>query len=133
MSAKSDADFKRFASAFVCAYWSTVKGGTFSMPPDEAVEETLEDLLSAVSFEIEPTNQGCHQFRMTGEAGDWWRFRFDGQPGSWRLVGASARSEKKNSPHDLLGDVYATHFRPFLEHVATQANKHSEQGVDPNA
>jgi hypothetical protein len=133
MSADSNADFERFASFFVRAYWSTIKDGTFSMPPNDPVEGTLEELLSAVSFEIEPKNQGHHQLRMTGEVGDWWKFGFGGQRGTWKLTSASARSDKKNSPHDLLGEVFAQHFRPFLEHVAAQANKHSEQDVPPNA
>lgn len=79
MNANSNADFERFASSFVRAYWSTIKDGTFSMPPNEPVEETLEELLSAVSFEIEPINQGRYEFRMTGEAGDWWAFNTKGQ------------------------------------------------------
>jgi hypothetical protein len=128
MKANSNADFERFASSFVRAYWSTIKEGTFSMPPNEPVEETLEELLSAVSFEIEPINQGSHEFRMTGEAGDWWAFGFNRQRGTWKIMSASARSDKKNSPHDLFDEGYAPHFRPFLEHVAAQANKHSESG-----
>ena len=133
MSADPNEDFERFASAFVRAYWSTIKDGTFSMPPDEPVEESLDDLLSAISYTVERSNHGKRQFLMTGEAGDWWRFGFASRGGVWELTSASARSDKKNSPHDLLGEVYAPHFRPFLEHVANLANNGSEQGVDPNA
>lgn len=103
------------------------------MPPDEPFEESLKELLSSISFANETGGGGRHQFLMTGEAGDWWRFGFDYQSGDWRLASAAARSEKKSSPHDLLSGVYASHFRPFLEHVAAQANKHSERGVEPDA
>lgn len=126
MNADSDAGFERFASSFVRSYWRTVKDGVFPMPPDEPVEETLEELLASISFAIEPAKQGRRHFRMTAEAGDWWEFGFDFQRGAWKLARASARSETKNSPHNLLGEVYAPHFRPFLEHVANMANNHSE-------
>ncbi|MEM9283813.1 MAG: hypothetical protein AAGA96_18480 [Verrucomicrobiota bacterium] len=129
MTADPDADFDRFASAFVRAYWSTIKDGTFLMPPDEPVEESLDDLLSSVSYAVEPSNHGNRQFRMTGDAGDWWRFGFDCRGGVWELTSAAARSDKTNSPHDLLDEVYAPHFRPFLDHVTNHANDRSEQGA----
>ena len=132
MSAGSDTDFEKFASSFVHWYWSTTKDGMFSMPPDEPVEESLEELLSSVSYTVETGDGKWHRILMTGEAGDWWRFGFDYRNRTWMLSRASARSDKKNSPHDLLGDVYASYFRPFLEHVAAQANRHSEQGAAPN-
>src|SRR5436309_2660435 len=50
--------FESFSSAFVRAYWQTVKGGKFSMPPDEPVEETVEELVSSVSRETERVQSG---------------------------------------------------------------------------
>jgi len=129
MKADLETNFEQFVAAFVHAYWSTIKNGDFPMPPDEPVDESLEELLSSVSFTIESGNGLDHKFRMTGEAGDWWRFGFYCQNENWKLVRASARSEKKHSPHDLLDQVYAPHFRPFLEHVTDQANNSSNPGV----
>ena len=65
--------------------------------------------------------------RMTGAMEDWWLFGFRLCDGTWKLMSASARSDKKNSPHDLLGAIYVSYFRPMLEHVTTKANEDSEQ------
>jgi len=132
MNPDLDTAFKRFASAFVDAYWRAVKDGTFSMPPNEPVEESLEELLSAVSYTTElkgARNQARKEYmlRMTGEMGDWWIFGFSRCGKAWKLVSASARSDNKNSSHDLLGVVYESYFRPLLEHSTTSANKDSEQ------
>lgn len=108
------------------------------MPPNEPVEESIEELIDAVSFATGrlgnriPKRQG-YTLKMTGEMGDWWTFGFVHRGGAWNLQSASARSEKKNSPHDLLDAVYEPYFRPLLEHATAQANKASEQDVDPNA
>ena len=71
MSAGSDTDFEKFASSFVHWYWSMIKDGMFSMPPDEPVEESLEQLLSSVSYTVETADDKWHRILMTGEAGDW--------------------------------------------------------------
>jgi hypothetical protein len=60
-------------------------------------------------------------------------FDFNHYNGAWKLMSASARSDKRNSPHDLLGAVYESYFRPMLEHATTRANKDSEQDVRGNA
>jgi hypothetical protein len=138
MHADLDAAFDQFASTFVREYWTVIKDGTFSMPPDEPVEESVEELIAAVSYAAEGNGARNRQeqrytFRMTGEMGDWWMFGFECRSGAWNLLSASASSDKKNSPHDLLDSVFESYFRPLLEHVTTQANKASEQGVDPNA
>ena len=41
--------FESFARNFIRAYWQTVKSGTFSMPPNEPVQETVDELLAEVS------------------------------------------------------------------------------------
>ncbi|MGF1530612.1 MAG: hypothetical protein ACFCU4_04565 [Puniceicoccaceae bacterium] len=132
MNPDLDAAFERFTSAFVNQFWRAVKDGTFSMPPNEPVEDSLEELLSAVSFTTEQKgarNQAGKEYmlRMTGEMGDWWMFGFSHCGKAWKLVSASARSDKRNSPHDLLGAVYESYFRPMLEHATASANKDSEQ------
>ena len=126
MNPDLDTAFARFASGFVEAYWRTVKDGTFSMPPNEPVEESMEELLSAVSYTTEQKGKE-YMLRMTGEMGDWWIFGFSYCGKAWKLVDASARSDKRDSPHDLLGVVYEPYFRPILEHAMTSANKDSEQ------
>jgi len=117
------ASFENFASAFVHAYWQTVKSGDFPMPPNEAIEETLEELLSAVSYstDVQTPEISC-KLLMTGQHGDWWHFAFRGTDHGWSLVGCSARSDDDSNPHDLLGPVYSRYFGPFLRHVTKVAN-----------
>ncbi len=130
MFANPDADFERFAAGLVRSYWSTVKSEAFSMPPNEPVEESLDELLSSVSYKIEQCIDGNFQLLMTGEAGDWWRFGFTRRGRAWEMTSASAKSDNTNSPHDLMNGVYAPHFRPFLRHVTDQANDGSEGHQD---
>jgi hypothetical protein len=119
--------FEVFARDFVRAYWQTVKSGEFPMPPNEPVEETLDELLSVVSYstEIQPASNGCdlsYKLLMTTTHGDWWHFTFRRTIGGWSPVGCSAPSDDGPNPHDLLGTVYANDFEPFLRHVANVAN-----------
>lgn len=119
--------FESFARDFVRAYWQTVKSGTFSMPPDEPVEETVDELLAAVSHETEIGTSSNHsgplfKIRMTNRLGDWWIFIFREISPAWNLVGCSARSGEDGKPHDLLGPVYSQYFEPFLRHVTEAAN-----------
>jgi len=114
MRAVAHSNFEAFAGAFVRAYWEVIKSGTFSMPPDEPVEESIEQLLSEVSHRTE--------FHMENAHGDWWRFSFRASGGRWELVRALARSESE-IPHDLLGPVYSHHFAPMLRHVERVTNE----------
>ncbi len=119
--------FETFSSAFVRAYWQTVKGGNFSMPPDEPVEETVEELISSVSQETETVQSGTgsrplYKLRMTNASGDWWLFSFREGPRGWVLAGCSASSDDDGKPHDLLGPIYYSYFDPFLRHVTELAN-----------
>ncbi|RPI78518.1 MAG: hypothetical protein EHM45_06260 [Desulfobacteraceae bacterium] len=120
--------FDQFARRFVRAYWETVKADIFAMPPNEPVEESLEELLAAVSHETEMENERrqstpVFRLRMTHRLGDWWLFCFrDGSRG-WELLAASARSNDEQKPHDLLGPAYDRWFRPFLAHVTELARK----------
>jgi len=120
-----DAAFECFASAFVVAYWSAVKDGAFPIPPDEPVEESLEELLSAVSYTTDGKGQE-YTLRTTRDQGDWWMFGFRPHGGAWNLLRASARSGKNNPAHNLLGVVYEPYFRPLLEYATTRANKDTE-------
>jgi len=121
-----ESHFRFFAEIFVRKYWETVKNRTFQMPPDEPVDETIEELLSRVSHEIEvgpasAKDKPLHTLRMVNTYGDSWLFRFRNSRGSWELVAASAQSDGM-TPHDLLGPVYARYFGPFLRHVTDAAN-----------
>ena len=120
-------NFEVFAREFVHKYWETVKNREFPMPPDEPVEETLKEILSQVSFEIElessagPTKP-LHKLRMMYAGGMWWLFTFRESAGQWELVGCSAKSDDDERPHDLLHLVYSRWFSPFLSHVTKAAH-----------
>lgn len=91
------------------------------MPPDEPVTESLEELLSQISYKTEHNKES--QIRMSNEDGDWWLFGFKQINTDWTLQSASAKSDKIFSPHNLLDSVYGSYFRPFLEHTTNKANK----------
>jgi hypothetical protein len=124
--------FESFSSAFVRAYWQTVKSGSFPMPGDEPVRETVEELISSVSQETEIEQSGTgsgpqYKLRMTHASGAWWLFSFREGPRGWVLAGCSARSDDDGKPHDLLGPVYCSYFDPFLRHVTEVAN--AQEGI----
>jgi hypothetical protein len=123
MSTAAVSKFESFAGVFVRKYWETIKSDAFSMPPHEPVEESIEELLSGVSHRTEFHREGIlHELHMENAHGDWWRFTFRANSGRWELVGASARSDGE-TPHELLGPVYAPHFAPLLRHVERVANE----------
>ena len=81
MNAAALSRFELFAEAFVRKYWETVKSGAFPMPPDEPVEETIEELLSDISHQTElgpASGHGSPSYvlRMMSAHGDWWLFVF---------------------------------------------------------
>jgi hypothetical protein len=120
--------FEAFAAEFVRAYWEVVKSPQFSMPPDEPVVETIDELLAAVSHSVGyETSSTCSTapfwLHMSGQRGDWWDFRFHQTADGWRLVNAAARSEDQAKSHNLLAGVYAPYFAPFLRRVTGLANK----------
>jgi hypothetical protein len=122
MSAVAHSNFEVFAEAFVRAYWETIKGGAFSMPPNEPVDQSIEELLAEVSHRTEFHPEGSlHELHMENTHGDWWRFSFRATGRRWQLVGASARSDSE-TPHDLLGPVYSRYFAPLLRHVEKVTN-----------
>jgi len=119
--------FARFAQQFVRAYWETVKRGEFNMPTNEPVEESVEELLAAISHEtsVEPPigkGRSLYRLRMEGAYGNWWLFGFHDLMKTWALVAASVRSDKDASPHDLLEGFYSAYFGPFLRRVTELAN-----------
>lgn len=122
--------WESFARRFVREYWAVVKAGTFSMPPNEPVEESLPELLARVSYTTEyeglaGQDDGLYKLRMadTLEGWGWWLFSFRHNGGRWKVVGCSARSDDEKRPHDLLGPVYAKWFEPFLAHVTERATR----------
>ncbi|MEQ8768624.1 MAG: hypothetical protein RL885_32255 [Planctomycetota bacterium] len=117
MSDSARSDFEPFASAFVRAYWECVQNGAFPMPPDEPVEETLDELLAEISFQT-----SGDVLEMENTHGDRWSFGFRWRGGRWELIEASCDSDG-GSPSDLLGPVYAEHFEPMLRHVERKANE----------
>lgn len=119
---------KKFAAEFVRAYWEIAKSNEFSMPPNEPVEETVEELLAAVSHKVESDSPATGvkpscKIHMWGQSGDWWDFGFKKTTDGWSLVDAAARSDDDTRPHNLLGTEYAPYFEPFLRHVTEVANK----------
>jgi len=125
MSAAGISRFESFAKVFVRKYWETVKSGAFPMPPDEPVEETIDELMSGISHqtELKDASRGgtAYTLRMMSTQGDWWLFTFRDSGRRWVLVGASANSGTR-TPHDLLGPVYSCYFEPFIRHVERVAN-----------
>lgn len=117
------ARFEPFAGTFVRRYWEAVKSGAFPMPPDELVEEGIEDLLSKISYtvEIPDRDAGLYLLHMVNDHGDWWRFSFRVSGRRWVLAGASAKSDG-DTAHDLLGPVHRGYFAPFLRRVEEAAN-----------
>jgi hypothetical protein len=119
--------FELFAREFVRAYWHTVKSAQFPMPPDEPVEETVEQLLAEISHEIEiesssTRSEPLYKLRMTSIHGDWWLFSFREARNAWTPIGCLASSDDDEKPHDLLGPLYSQYFEPFLRHVTAIAN-----------
>jgi len=96
------------------------------MPPDEPVEETLEELLSEISHTTEEHSTGSsgptHVLRMTSTSGDWWLFGFRETKRGWALTECVAPSLDEAHPHDLMARPYAKYFRPFLQHVTATAH-----------
>jgi hypothetical protein len=120
--------FETFAQRFVRSYWETVKSGAFPMPPNEPIDETVEELLSAVSHRTElDESRDCPilHVQMTGAFGDWWRFSFREAAGTWMIIGGLTNSNDKQNPHDLLGSIYEPYFGSFLRHVTSIANEES--------
>ena len=120
--------FETFAQRFVRAYWETVKSGAFPMPPNEPIDETVEELLSAVWHRTElDESSDCSilHVQMTSTIGDWWRFSFREAAGAWTIIGGLAKSNEKRNPHDLLGSIYEPHFGSFLRHVTSIVNEES--------
>jgi len=127
MSDNYQEDFASFARQFVQSYWETVKNGDFPMPPNEPVEETVEELIADVSYTTELMNaadksSALYELVMTSRLGDWWRFGFQRDPAGWNLVKCAARSDDDAQPHDLLDAVYSQYFNPFLMHITDAAN-----------
>ena len=128
MNVAAQRSFEQFAGAFVRCYWETVKSGAFPMEPDEPVEETVEELLSEISYSVEfesgsGSTRPLHELRMTNTAhGDWLLFDFQQAACGWTIVGCFAKSLDPEKPHDLLGPVYERSFKPFLRHVSEVAN-----------
>ena len=128
MRTEDPSGFDVFAGEFVRAYWETVKSGDFPMPPDEPVEETLEELLADVSHTTEvlspcTRSEASRSLHMSNTYGDWWAFQFRESVEGWKLVSAAARSDDDTRPHDLLDVVYRPYFGPFIRHVTEVANK----------
>jgi hypothetical protein len=126
MNSAAHSRFELFAQEFVRKYWETVKSGAFPMPPNEPIEETVEELLSGVSHqtELKPASARggpSYVLRMMGTYGSWWLFTFRDSGRARELVGASAPSDNQ-TPHELLGPVYSQYFEPFLRHVTKAAN-----------
>jgi hypothetical protein len=115
--------FDTFASHFVRCYWQTVKSEAFPMSPFEPVEESLEELISAVSFEasISPKD-GSGAIVMRSKHGDSWNFAFLKGPHGWQAISCFVPSGDPGATHDLLGPVYGQYFGPFLRHVCECAN-----------
>lgn len=120
------ASFDSFAQSFVRAYWETVKHGDFAMPPNEAVEETVEELLAVISHSTEiqlvpGPSDILFKLRMTSEYEDCWLFAFRDTSAGWTLVSCLTQPGSVTQ-NNLLEAPYSQWFKPFLEHVTRRAN-----------
>jgi hypothetical protein len=127
MNGHAEDTFERFARRFVVAYWETVKRGVIDMPPNEPVGETLEELLSAVTFVADfrresRTNEAFGRLHMTGALGAWWHFEFQLANDQWQIIEATAKSDSE-TPRNLLGGIFSS----FLGHVVEAANNEVPQ------
>lgn len=120
-------EIEAFAVEFVRAYWETVKSNSFAMPPNEPIEETVEELIAGVSHTIEMDSpcSGLNVFKlhMADQHGSWWNFHFQKTAKIWSLVGATARSDDDTKPHNLLDEFHVAFFGPFLKHTTEVANR----------
>lgn len=119
--------FKPFAEAFVRKYWEAIRSDTFSMPPNEPVEETLDELLTGISYQMELTPNSddgglLYALRMLDAHGDWWMFTFQCSAGTWEIVAASAGTLDQ-AANDLFCPAYEPYFGPLLRHVTLEAAK----------
>ena len=108
--------FESFAKRFVHCYWETVKSQRFPMPPNEPIEESLDEILSGVTFETEEIGVE-HVLLMRSEDWAWWKYTFRNTADGWMLTEGNARSLDPSEPHDLLAPPYESWFRPFLTYV----------------
>ena len=113
--------FEAFVERFVRCYWETVKAQKFSMPPNEPVEESVEEILSAVTTSVEKVGAD-HVLLMRSGDWAWWKYIFRSTVDGWVITGGSARSLDRSAPHDFLAPPYEQYFRPFLIYVTQCAN-----------
>ena len=125
------ASFEAFAERFVRCYWETVKAQTFSMPPDEPIEESIDEILSCVTSNTERVGADHILFMNSGDWA-WWKYVFRSTSDGWMVTGCSARSLDPSVPHDLLAPPYDHWFRPFLIYVTQCAQSGSKQGRPNN-
>ena len=111
-------EFESFAARFVRCYWETLKSQRFLMPPNEPINESIEEILAAVSYTTEESGAD-HILLMRSGDRDWWKYTFRRSAEGWTVTGCSARSLDPAAPHDLLAIPYEIWFRPLLTY-ATQ-------------
>ena len=116
--------FEAFVERFVRSYWTTVKAQKFSMPPNEPVEESVEEILAGVATSIEKVGAD-HVLVMRSGDWAWWKYVFRSTAAGWVVTEASARSLDRSAPHDFLAPPYDQYFRPFLIYVTQCANSGS--------
>ncbi len=124
----SPPSFEEFATVFVETYWETARANKFPMPPNEPVEESLENILESISIKtathsLPGSAVETHTLRMTGDAGSWWEFTFRGTASNWSIIDFTAPSQIPRTPHHLLEPPYDEYFRPFIDHVVSVTHR----------
>jgi len=125
-----DAEFKRFAQRFVRCYWEEIaRGAPEFASHSEPCKQTPEELLQEIDYDAsceraegESVCDGTCVLRMVGAGGDAWRFTFRQGNAKWLLVAATSGSKQDEARVDLLDEVYAQWFRPFLERIIDSAS-----------
>jgi hypothetical protein len=118
--------FDVFVERFVRCYWTTVKAQKFSMPPNEPVEESVEEILAGVATSTEKVGPD-HVLVMRSGDWAWWKYVFRRTADGWVVTEASARSLDRSAPHDFLAPPYDQYFRPFLIYVTQCSNSGSPE------
>ncbi|MFK5921466.1 MAG: hypothetical protein QM496_04760 [Verrucomicrobiota bacterium] len=112
-----------FSDLLVRNYWATIRSNRFPMPPNEPVEESVEEILADISYQFKAdSNASYFTLQMNSKLGEWWRFGFKASGGHWELIEFVVPSEKRDEHRDLLAPPYGEHLRSFLDYIVSASN-----------
>ncbi len=113
--------FDQFAKRFVYFYWKDVANNESDMPPNEPCEESLEEILADITWEITQAQDRYFLAMRCVSSDDGWWFDFSWKRNSWASVAAKVGSPPNYDRVDLLDDLYKKWFGPFLQKAIDRA------------